>query len=389
MANTIVTPTVIANEVLMWFKNNLPFASGASHEYDERFSKIGDTYNMREAVKFSAVDGPDITSSIQDVTETTKPLVINTQKTVPFKFSAKELTLSIDRLSERYFKPAGIALANAFDVAGQTAAYQKACNIVGTPGTTPATAAVVLSAGVKLDNASAPVDSDRYIVCNPAMQASMVDALKALNNQSSSIGRQYQTGRMFTALGFDWAMSQNVRRHTLGTWGGTPAVKGGSQTGTTLVVDGTGATGTAKIGDKFTIAGVYQKNAITGDAMDVLQQFTVMSNKTASSGEFTLDIYPVLPSSPADDALLTLVGTANTAYPMNLAYHKQAVVYGMAKLEEPQGVHLAKTVTDPDTGLSVRIVGAYNVLTDEFVYRADCLFGWAVRRPEWISVIIG
>ena len=42
MSNTLLTPTVIANELLMRFKNNLAFASGASHEYDARFNKIGD-----------------------------------------------------------------------------------------------------------------------------------------------------------------------------------------------------------------------------------------------------------------------------------------------------------------------------------------------------------
>ena len=400
--NTLLTPTVIANELLMRFKNNLPFASGASHEYDDRFDKIGDSYTLREGASFIANDGADITSQIQDVTEPSKVLQINTRKNVAFSFTSKDLTLTIDRFAERYLDGAAVALANKFESDGLTLAYQTCPNLVGTPGTTPATAAVILAAGQKMDESGCPVDGNRSLVINPAAQASVVNAFSTLFNSQAELGKQYRSGRMGTALGFDWAMGQNVRSHTVGAWAGTAALNSNPAEGaTTIAVDGlTGAT-TIKKGDKFTIAGIYAVNPITGDQLGTtLRQFTVLADATSSSGAIaSLSIYPAIKTPagaaptvsalPTDGALLTKVGTASTAYPMNLAYHKHAFCYATVPLVVPQGVHFGKTSVDKDSGLSLRIISDYNVLTDVFVTRVDVAYGWKERRPEWASVIIG
>lgn len=399
MSNTLLTPTIIANELLMRFKNNLAFAKTVSHEYDDKFDKIGDTYNLRNAAQFTANKTADITSAIQDVKEDKTPLVINTQANVPFQFSSKDLTLTVDRFAERYLDGAALALSNAFEVDGLTVAYQGTPNLVGTPGTTPATAQVVLSAGTALDNNSAPVDGDRYLVCNSAAQASMVDALKGILSPGEAIGKQYRKGRMGAALGFDWGMSQNVRYHTPGTWGTTPQVDGATQTGSTLNVKGlTTSTGTVKAGDVITLALVYATNIVSGDILGTtLRQFTVLADATADSdGKAALTIYPPIKTaapgrtcsvSPADSANITVTGTA--AYPQNLAYHKHAFTYAMVPLEVPQGVHFAKTAVDKDSGLSIRMVSAYNILTDIFVTRCDVMYGWAVRRGAWSCRIAG
>jgi hypothetical protein len=123
----------------MRFKNNLSFAAGASHEYDERFDKIGDTYKLRVPPRFVANDGADITSQIQDVTESTIDLAINERKNVAFQFTSKDLTLTIDRFADRYLNSAAVSLANAFEVSGLTMAYQKTPNWAGTAGETLAT----------------------------------------------------------------------------------------------------------------------------------------------------------------------------------------------------------------------------------------------------------
>lgn len=391
--NTLLTPTVIANELLMRFENNLAFAKNCDHPYDGQFNKIGDTYNLRDAVRFSAVDGPDITSTIADVTEYSKPLVITTQKTVPFSFSSKDLKLTVDRFADRYLDSAAVALANAFDVAGLTAAYQKTFNSVGTPGATPATAAVILSAGQKLDNNACPIDGNRYLCVNPAAQASIVGAFTTLFNSQSAISSQYSRGRMGTALGFDWTMDQNVRNHANGA-GASYAVNAGSQTGATLTVK-TG-TGALPKGTVFTAAGAYAVNPVSGDAYPDLQQFVVTADYVGGAGN--VSIYPsivtsgpykTVSASPDASGAITIIGSASTSYPQNIAYHKKAFVYAMVPLEVPQGVHMAKTVTNPDTGVSIRMVSDYNVLTDIFVTRCDIMYGWAAPRPEWACRIWG
>jgi hypothetical protein len=73
---------------------------------------------------------------------------------------------------------------------------------------------------------------------------------------------------------------------------GTVLVNGGSQTGTTLNVDG--LTGTPQIGDTFSIAGIEKV-------------YTVLAVPTVTSGAASLSINPALASSPADNAALTML----------------------------------------------------------------------------------
>ncbi len=80
------------------------------------------------------------------------------------------------------------------------------------------------------------------------------------------------------------------RRTARGTWG-TPLVKGGSQVGNTLDIDGVGNTTTRYAGETFQIG-------------DYLYQL-VANNTSDSSGNATLTFEPPLRSSPADNAAIT------------------------------------------------------------------------------------
>lgn len=73
---------------------------------------------------------------------------------------------------------------------------------------------------------------------------------------------------------------------------GAVLVNGGSQTGSSLIVDG--LTDVPQAGDTFTIAGVEQI-------------YTVLANATVASGGATLSINPSLASSPADNAAITFL----------------------------------------------------------------------------------
>ena len=391
--NTLLTPTIISNELLRRFKNNLSFAAGASHEYDEKFDKIGDTYNLRVPVKFSAVKSA--TLSVQDVTEAKKPLVIDTQAHAGFQFTSKDLTLTIDRFGDRYLDSAAVALANVFDVDGLTLAYQSTPNAVGTPGTVPNALLTYLSAGEAMDRNSCPTDGNRSLVVNPKMQTTIVDALKGLFQSSSEISSQYRKGKMGMAAGFTWSMDQNVRTHTVGPLGGAPAVDGANQTGSVLATKAWTAAAASRLkkGDIFTIAGVYAVNPVSGDTLSDLRQFVVTADfSSLADGSGNVSIYPEINATapnktvsalPADGALITVLGAASTLTPQGLAYHRDAFCYAMVPLEVPRGVHFASRSIDRETGLSIRIVSQYDIVNDLFATRADIMYGWAARRPEW------
>jgi hypothetical protein len=77
-----------------------------------------------------------------------------------------------------------------------------------------------------------------------------------------------------------------------GTASGTPLVKGASQTGTSLIIDGMAVGGTLLIGDYFSVNGELK---------------IVVANASANgAGEMTVTFEPPLRASPADNAPVTL-----------------------------------------------------------------------------------
>lgn len=404
MANTILTPSVIAKEMLMQFKNGMGFSRSVNKSYSKDFArkgaKIGDSEKIRKPVLFTVSDGATLTE--QDVTESSVTLTIDSQKHVGFSFTAKELALSIDEFTERYIKSAALALVNKVDVDGQALAAKNVANAVGTAGTTPSALLTYLEAMQKVQESAGPMDDRFSYHVNPAASTKIVDALKGLFADQSEISKQYKRGLMGTAAGGEWHLSQNLYSYTSGQRGGTPLLNGAPANGATSVVtDGwtAAAANRVKAGDVFAIAGVYKVNPITKASTGVLQQFVVTADAASdASGNATISISPAIYSSgslqnvdsaPADNAALTFLQGASTVTVNNLLMHKDAFALGFAPLEKPEGVHFSAVETDPETGISIRIIRDYDISDDTMPCRVDVLYGWKELRPEWACRILG
>jgi hypothetical protein len=395
MANTLLTISMITREALRVLENNLTFTKTVNRQYDDRFgvegAKIGTVLNVRKPPRYVGRTGTAI--SIEDATETQVAVTLDTQFGVDISFTSEDLALKIDDFSKRFISPAVATIANKIDHSG-LALYKGIYNSVGTPGTTPNALLTYLQAGVKLDDNAAPMDGDRSVCITPMMQATIVDALKGLFQQSSAIASQYRRGQMGTAIGFDWYMDQNCNTHTVGPLGGTPLVNGASQTGASLITDGWTASAASRLkeGDVFTVAGVYSVNPQSRQSTGSLQQFVCTADKSSDgSGNLTATISPsitvsgafqTVTGSPADNAAITVIGAASTVSPQGLLHHKDAFTLAMADLPLPQGTDMAARVSDSQLGMSIRMIRDYDITTDKFPCRLDVLFGWATLRPE-------
>lgn len=412
MSNSLLTISMITRESLMELKNQLSFAAAVNRQYDDKFAnsgaKVGSVMNIRKPVRFSVTDGAAL--NIQNVADQYSALTLDTQQHVGFQFSSKDMTLSIDEFRERYIKPAITALANKIDYNG-CLQYLNVWNTVGTPGTQPTSVSTALLAGQKLDENGAPVDDLRSLVMAPSTQASVVGGSLTLFNAQDQIKRQYLKGRMGTAAGFEWKMDQNIVTHSTGIMDGTPAINdpGGAivDGATTLPLDGFSTatiTGAFKAGDVITIGSVYAVNPQTKVSTGSLMQFVVTADtNVATSAIAALPISPAITLTgayqnvnalPANDALVKLFGGTTTTYaskvsPANLAFHRDAFVLGMADLDLPGGVEMAARASDPDAGLSLRIVRAYDINTDFHPCRVDVLYGWKTVYPELACRIQG
>jgi hypothetical protein len=63
-------------------------------------------------------------------------------------------------------------------------------------------------------------------------------------------------------------------------------------------------------------------------------------------------------------------------------FHKNAYTMACADLLVPEGVHFAGRQSDPDVGLSIRVVRQYTINNDAIPTRLDVLYGWAPLYPE-------
>lgn len=397
MANSLITPSIIAQEALFQLENNCVMADKVHREYKDEFVKIGDTVTIRKPVKFIVSDGA--TRSNQDVTERNTSITIDKRKHVSWKFSTQDLTLTIEEYSERYIKPAMIALANQVDVDVALEGYQSFWNGVGTPGTTPATFAALSSVAQRMDEGAVPDDGHRCLVLNPAARWSMSDGLKGLFN-ADMVKDFVRKGFLGEIANFGIYGDQNIQNHTTGTYttGSTPLVNGVTANGATQFVTDGWANNTLVLrkGDIFTLAGVNDVNPVFPfDDLGRLKQFVVAADVTSSgTGTATITIvgeindgstaatqaYQNVTALPADNAAITPLGTEATSYPQNLGFHRNALALVTVPLELPDSVNF-KARADW-RGLSIRVIKDYDIDADEEIIRLDVMYGVEPIYPD-------
>jgi hypothetical protein len=96
---------------------------------------------------------------------------------------------------------------------------------------------------------------------------------------------------------------------------------------------------------------------------------------TSANALATVNSFP-----QSNDAVVTFLGAASTAYPQNLVYHRDAITFATADLLLPQGVDLASRQVH--NGISMRVVRQYDINNDRMPCRIDVLYGFGVIRPE-------
>lgn len=417
MANQFQVIGMVTQKALARFINTLGFTLQISNPYQKEFgvngAKIGNNLNIRLPVNFIGGFGPTINP--EDIVEQVTPLVISAQINVSFLAYSSEELLYMDDHMERYVYPAVETLADKFDRLG-LALFNQGYNTIGTPGQTISalyTAAggglagqkavqdLFLNAGAELSNYTAPI-SDRVTVLNPQQEASTVSALTNIFNPQAEIGMQYKSARMKNALGFDWAMDQNIP--VFKTGGSTTAVtvSGANQTGSTLTI--AGLTGTVNPGDILVITtgtpvlGVNPKNY---QSLLSAQTFTVTASVTGTGGTNNVSIAPpinpgagvgqTVSASPDNGATVVFNPNASntqvtigTLSPCAFVFHPSAFTWAAPELPlVTKGVVEAYRATDRQTGLSIRAITSYDPVHDQLVTRFDLLAAWALIRPQW------
>ena len=388
MANTMLTVTAVTREALRVAHEMLSFIGTTKRDYDDSYkmggAKRGDTLKIRLPNQYTVRTGK--TLNAQDTIEESVSLVTSIQKGVDLTFSSQELTLEMQDFSERIIKPAMAVLVSDIEASMLSAVTKKVYNHVGTPGNLP-TFLQINQAKAKLNKDLAPKDGNRCIQMESVDTAGIVNEIKGLFHDSKEIAKQYREGMIGRGAGLDWYENERVYTHTTGsdmagTVNDTPEEGDASLTVASLDFH---------VGDIFTIAGVKAVHPETKVAYAHEKQFVVTADGTT-----TMAFDPPLRATgarqnidhlPSNSDVITFVGTADTAYPNHLTYHKDAFAFTTADLEMPGGVDFAaREVFD---GLSLRVVRQYDINNDNLPCRIDILHGYEAIRPQWACRTMG
>lgn len=407
--NQILTRQEITRESLMVLSNNTVAIPRMTRDLDQEFgkkgAKIGDTIYVRKPPRAVGRDGAAYQP--EAMVDTQVPISINQQSGVDFQFSSVEKYLSIDEMRSRYLNPYMASLANKLDFRALQMAMVNTANLVGTVGTTPGLSSsnaflIWAQAGQKLDEMGFPLKGrTRCAIITPGMRVGWISYNASIFNPTGAVSSQYKTGQVSDALGYEWYVDQNAPTQTIGTLGGTPAVNGAGQTGSSLITDGwTATTATIALGDNFTVAGVYAVNPQSRVSTGALQDFVVQALGTADgSGNMTIQFSPAMvtsgqfqnvSASPADNALISVYhiaaggqsAIASVDSPQGLVFDKTAFAFVSFPGDVPEGVDMAFEDRDDDTGISLRFVREWIGATDQWINRFDVYYGSGPLYPE-------
>lgn len=398
MANTFKYVDWLSMETLRILKNKLQVAQFFNTDYNSDFTKefaVGETVRVKFPQRFLIRNGLSYSPQAINRRETT--VTVDQIFGVDFEWDSAEAALKLERGQEKirkeYIEPAAAQMAQEIDSRAALWAKNHSNNIAGVLGTNPtAFSSISGSARQTMVELACPAGGEKGMIVSPSVNTSLIAATATQFNPSSEISRQYKEGSIGKQGGFDWYESMSLYSHTAGTWGGTVEVTNN------VTVDGVGTLTLTctngdvfNEGDVFKIAGVNATNPSTRRDTGQAKTFVIRSaSQTVSGTSVTISYSPAmygpgsqyqnvtaLPLAGADLTLFPGTASPNGKSGVNgLAIHESAFAMVGVKLEMPKAVELASQTRDPQTGISVRFVRAWDQNQSKMTNRFDTLLGF-------------
>ena len=369
MANTFLTPSIIAKEAMMQLRANCVMAGLVHRDYSGEFVKgVGDTVTIRKPATFEAKEFDRASGiQIQDATEGSDTIKLDKLLDVSFEVTSEQLTMDIADFSVQLLQPAMQSFAQKIDLY-LLGLYKDIPATSGTAGTTPSTIATITDARQVLGENLVPLPNRRLVIDpaaeNSFLQLSTFHEADKLGDNGTAM-REASLGRKF---GFDIYTDQNVLTHTKGTLavgGGTsPKIHpkaAGDAGATTLTLNVSGGTsptltGTLKTGDSITIGS---------------NTYLVTKDATAASNEIAVEFTPGLKAA----VVTTDEVTVGNSYVANLAFHRNAFALVTRPLALPNGISGEQKAIVNYDGFGLRVIYDYNSQYKKDVISIDMLCG--------------
>jgi hypothetical protein len=358
--------------------------------------------------------GTDMTSNFKDFTQLAVPATIGFSKSVPWKMTALELR---DALQENRL---GNAAKQASDI---NVAVMNVASTQGTLVVARGNAATGFDDVAQIEaimNEQGVQDFERCLALSTRDYNGMASNLAARQNLvASKTITAYERSRVGMVGSFDTykldyanrltaAAGVNVSVNGANQWY-TPRATSTAGSGEVSNVDNryqnlniTVGSGTVKVGDCFTITGVYAVHHITKASTGQLKTFRVTGIVSGSGGTGTVQISPPIISggggtdaeleyqnvttTPANGAAISFLNTVTAN--VNPFWQKDAIELLPGRYVIPPDAGVAVMRASTDQGIEIVMQKFYDINTMVTKYRLDCFFGVVNKQPEMTGVIL-
>ena len=385
--------------------------------------RLGDTESVRANDTIwrpmpyiaTSYDGMDQTANFKDKTQLAVPATIGYKKSSPFVLDASELR---DMLQEkRLGEAAKNKLASDINVAVTKVACQQGTLVITRPSTASGYDDIAL-ADAMMNETGVPM-GDRRIALATRDYNSMAGDLAKRQTVNGRVETAYDRAYVGRVAGFD-TFKLDYSERLLAAAGVTVTVNGANQyytpkatstasTGEVSNVDNRYqnitvgvVSGTVKVGDCFTIAGVESVHLVTKQPTGQLKTFRVVGIVSGAGGAGVIRISPPIVSgqgnteaelqyknvsaTPATGAAITFINH-DTAW-ANPFWHRDAIELLPARYAIPTDAGAAVLRATTDQGIEVVFQKQYDINTMKIKYRLDTMFGVAMVNPEMAGVMM-
>ena len=374
------------------------------------------------SVSVDGAAGTDISSSFADVTQLSVPIALGYDKSVPWTMTSNDLNDQQQR--ERKLRSAMQRLATDINVACANVAALEGTLVVKRTAAASGFDDLAAADALMMEQGLVGDAARRIATLHARDYNNMASTLaKPQTSANSKVNTAYDNAYVGRISGFETFKSDYTYRLTLAA-GTTVTVNGANQryvpkatstatTGETANVDNryqnltvAVTSGTIKVGDRFTIAGVNAVHHISKQDTGQLKTFTVKAIVSGGGGSGVITISPPIiaadssptqpeseyknvTATPANGAAITWLNTVsgNVApfwdeRAIELLPGRNGVDADLANA----GAGFMRGTTE--IGVDVVMYKFFDINTKKYKYRCDTRFGVGMTNPEMAGVVL-
>tara|TARA_R100000655_G_scaffold61890_1_gene100292 strand:- start:4417 stop:5694 length:1278 start_codon:yes stop_codon:yes gene_type:complete len=378
----------------------------------EHTSSTGDTIYRKRKTSYRAAEtsSGDVSGggADNDILVGRIPYVKQDVITVKAQWDSVEEALELNQLDE-LLAPMGEELVTRVERNFNDYMIQNSGLTFGTPGTAVDAWTDVAYVEAMMNEIGVPSQGEKYYQMNSFTGAALASATTAIN-QEGLVKTAFEQAQVPSPLAGLIPLKSNALRSFTsgdasgdreGALNGAPDVTWASAKDTmqqTITVDGFGANTTIKAGETIRITGKYHANPrnqnvlIDETGARVEWCWTVVSDATLDgSGAGTITVtnaaifdaasnnqYDNISAAPADNDVITILGSDSTLYKPNLAYHKDAFSFATIQLPKLYATDLSYKSAD---GLTFRVSRYSDGSANQQLLRVDLVPAFGVSNP--------